>query len=85
VKLNPRNPEILTDRGLAHLKRGLLDKSIEDYNAALRLDPRFAAALYGRAIARRKAGDAEGAAADLASARAINPTIADELSLFGIE
>jgi hypothetical protein len=34
---------------------------------------------------RRKAGDTEGAAADLASARAINPAITEELSRFGIE
>jgi len=85
VKLNPRDPEALTNRGLAHLKRGALDKSIEDYNTALWLDPRLAAALYGRAVAKRKVGDAEGAAADLASGRAINPTIAEEFSPFGIE
>jgi tetratricopeptide (TPR) repeat protein len=71
--------------GLAHLKQGAPDKSIEDYNAALRLNPQFAAALYGRAVAKHKAGDPEAAATDLASARAVNPAIAEELSPFGVE
>ena len=75
----------MNSRGLVHLKLGAFDKSILDYDAALRLNPQLAAALYGRGVAKRKAGDGPGADADIAAAQAIRPSIAQELSRSGVE
>jgi hypothetical protein len=63
---------------LAHLRRGELEGSIADFDAALALNPSLANSLYGRSIAKRKNGDPTGADADLAAAKAIRPGIAQE-------
>jgi tetratricopeptide (TPR) repeat protein len=72
-------------RGLARLRRGELDGSIADFDAAIALNPRLADSLYGRGIAKRKKGDLEGADADLAAAKAIRPGIAEEFAISEIQ
>jgi tetratricopeptide (TPR) repeat protein len=57
------------------LKAGRLDEAIADYDRAIAINPKFAAALYGRAQAKRQKGDASGADADQAAARALDPAI----------
>jgi tetratricopeptide (TPR) repeat protein/predicted aspartyl protease len=76
---------ILDSRALVRLRRGEFDKSIADYDAALKLDPQQARSLYGRGIAKiRKQHNAEGEA-DIAAAEKIAPKIADNFSRRGIE
>jgi DDE superfamily endonuclease len=58
----------------------VLDGSIEDFDAALALDPTLAVSLYGRGVAKRKNGDPAGADADLAAAQTIRPGIEHELA-----
>jgi hypothetical protein len=70
---------------LARLRRGELDGSIADFDAALALNPRLANSLYGRGIAKRKNGDPAGADTDLAAAKAIRPGIAQEFAMSEIE
>jgi tetratricopeptide (TPR) repeat protein len=55
------------------LKAGRLDEAIADYDRAIAITPKFAAALYGRAQAKRQKG--AGADADQAAARALDPAI----------
>ncbi len=67
------------------LKLGDVDQSILDYDAALDLNPKFAAALYGRGLAKQKKGDRAGADADLTAAKALRPDIAEEFAKFGVD
>jgi hypothetical protein len=55
------------------------DKAIQDYNAALRVNPRLAVSLYGRGISKMKLGDAKGQA-DIESAKKIDATISDRMA-----
>jgi tetratricopeptide (TPR) repeat protein len=71
-------------RGLVLLRMGQYDKSIADYDAALKIDPKNAWSLYGRGIDKlRKREVAEGEA-DIAQATAIWPHVADEFKRRGI-
>jgi tetratricopeptide (TPR) repeat protein/predicted aspartyl protease len=76
---------ILDSRALVRLRRGEFDKSIADYDAALKLNPQQARSLYGRGIAKiRKQRNAEGGA-DIAAAEKLAPKIADNFSRRGID
>jgi hypothetical protein len=66
------------------LRLGQFAAAAADYDAALRLDPGLATALYGRGLAKVKSGDADGGGADMAAAKAIAGGIADEFSRYGI-
>jgi hypothetical protein len=46
-----------------------------DFNAALRINPKYAKALYLRGMTRLEMGDITGGAADVASARKIDPKV----------
>jgi tetratricopeptide (TPR) repeat protein/predicted aspartyl protease len=78
------NPGILDSRAFVRLRLGDYDKAIEDYDAALRMNPQMPAALYGRGIAKiRKKKIAEGDA-DMTKAATIAPKIAQEFTALGI-
>ena len=62
-------------RATAHQRKGDLDRAIQDYDQAARLEPNFAAAVYGRGVAKEQTGDKTGAEADIAAARTIDPVI----------
>lgn len=47
IRLAPDCADCLDSRGSAYLQLGQLDKAIDDYTAALTLDPHIAASLYG--------------------------------------
>jgi hypothetical protein len=63
---------------------GDLDKSIADYDASLKLQPRNAWSLYGRGLARVRKGLTTAGEADIAAAMAIQPRIEDEARKHGI-
>jgi tetratricopeptide (TPR) repeat protein len=46
------------------MKMGQFDTAIDDYNSALRFEPKLASALYGRGLAKLKKGDNVGSDAD---------------------
>ena len=63
---------------------GRLDAAIDDYNSALRFDPKLASALYGRGYARLKNGDQAGSDSDSAAAKAIDAGIGDSFTRYGV-
>jgi formylglycine-generating enzyme required for sulfatase activity len=73
------------NRGLTYLRLGQFDKAIADYDNALRLDPKQATSLYGRGLAKRRKGDQGGGDADIAAAKALRPSIADDFAAQGIK
>jgi hypothetical protein len=62
---------VVPGNALAHA--GKYEAAIKEYDAALKLKPDSAEALYLRGVAKLKLGDAVGAEADLAAAAAIDP------------
>jgi tetratricopeptide (TPR) repeat protein len=65
--LNAGTPAVtlLMSRGLREMKADANQDAIEDFTAAITLDPTLAEAYHQRAIARFSAGDATGAIADI--------------------
>ncbi len=72
-------------RGLVHLRMGSFDKAIDDYNEALRIDPKSASPLFGRGLARIRKGDQAAGQADIAAAKAIRSSIETEAARFGVK
>jgi tetratricopeptide (TPR) repeat protein len=71
-------------RGLVLLRMGEYDKSIADYDASLKVNPKNAWSLYGRGVDElRKQRTPEGEA-DIAQAAALWPQVAEEFTRHGI-
>ncbi len=66
----------LNDRGVMTMQTGDQDHAIADFDAAIQIDPNYAAAFYNRAKAKQNKGDGAGAAADSATAVRLNPNLA---------
>ena len=64
---------------------GAFAKSIADYDASIVLRPQNAWSFYGRGLAKLQSGDAEGGAADVAAAAAINPNIVLLAARYGVK
>lgn len=71
-------------RALVEIKLKNFAAAIADCDAALKREPGWPSDLYIRSVAKRSAGDASGAAADLAAAKAKDPDIVDEFADWGI-
>jgi tetratricopeptide (TPR) repeat protein len=67
------------------MKMGQFDRSIDDYNSALRLEPKLASALYGRGLAKLKKGDKDGSNADISAAKIIQAKIGDDFVRYGVQ
>jgi hypothetical protein len=64
---------------------GQLAAAIDDYNSALRLEPKLASALYGRGLARLKQGDKAGGDADITAAETIQLRVGDAFARYGVQ
>ena len=84
AKSSPAAAAILDSRGLVRLRMGDYDKSIADYDAALKLAPKNPWGLYGRGVAKSRAKKIAAGEADIAEAMNLWPQIADEFKQRGI-
>jgi tetratricopeptide (TPR) repeat protein len=85
LKLLPLNLEVRDTRGFIYLKLGDPALALNEYNAALTVDPNRALSLYGRGLARIRTGDAAGGKGDQAAATTINPEVANDFSMYGLQ
>jgi tetratricopeptide (TPR) repeat protein/predicted aspartyl protease len=83
-KSSPLYSRIADSRGLVFLRMNNYDKSIADYNASLKIDPKDAWSLYGRGIARLRKQEVMTGTADIDSAKSLRPQIADDFRRWGI-
>jgi tetratricopeptide (TPR) repeat protein len=83
LRLMP-NAATLDSRGFIFLKMTNFDAAVSDYDAALRINPKLAFALYGRGLARLKNEDPSGEA-DIAAAKALQADIAEEYARYGMQ
>lgn len=72
------------NRGLVHLRQGNLDGALADFNAALKLQPQFPLARYGRGLVELKKGLEAAGQADVAAAQAHSPGLAKRLTSIGL-
>jgi formylglycine-generating enzyme len=77
---SPELAKAYQKRGSAYLKFERFDDAITDYNSALRIEPKSAASLYGRGIAKWKKGDKSSGDDDTEAAKEIKPSIAQEFA-----
>jgi tetratricopeptide (TPR) repeat protein len=83
-KKNPDYGHLFENRGLLELRQANYDKAIADFDAALKMLPKNAFALYGRGVAKvRRNKTAEGEA-DMAEAVKIAPHIAAPFKARGL-
>ena len=68
-KLNKECAKTYYNRGVAHSKKGELERAIADYTKAIELKPDYADAYYSRGGAWLRLGKREEAKSDLAAAR----------------
>jgi tetratricopeptide (TPR) repeat protein len=83
LRLDQRNPLLLGSRGLVYHKMGDLDKAIADY--ALRINPKYARALFGRGKARLVKGDELSGTRDIATAERLKPGVGEEMTRWGVK
>jgi tetratricopeptide (TPR) repeat protein len=75
-KREPRYANALAIRGFANIRLGKLDRATEDFDAAIKLQPKLAAsAYYGRGLIEALHNKQQQSEADLAEARKLSPKI----------
>ncbi|MFI5002278.1 MAG: tetratricopeptide repeat protein, partial [Reyranellales bacterium] len=85
LKLMPTNLDVRDTRGFMYMKLGDPAIAIVDYNAALDVDPNRAISLFGRGMAKIKMGQKKEGEADQAAARALNPAVERQFSVYGLD
>jgi tetratricopeptide (TPR) repeat protein len=84
LELSPGSAATLDSRATVYLQMGRFKEARADYDLALARLPTMAPSLLGRAIARLRLGDGEGARADLAAARKVSAEIVESFRARGI-
>jgi tetratricopeptide (TPR) repeat protein len=85
LSLLPDTPATLDSRATVYLQMGRFKEARTDYDLALAKFPAMAPSLLGRAIARLRLGDGEGAKADAAAARKASANIVETMRARGID
>ncbi|HEX7198144.1 MAG TPA: tetratricopeptide repeat protein, partial [Dongiaceae bacterium] len=68
---------VLTDRGGAYVDKGRLDRAIEDFDTAIKIEPDYSLAFANRGIAYHRKGDLDRAITDYDAAIRLDPGDAD--------
>jgi tetratricopeptide (TPR) repeat protein/predicted aspartyl protease len=84
---NKKSPDygyLYANRGTVYLREGNYGKAIADFNDALKLQPKAAAALYCRGVVESRKNLAKESAADIAAAQLIAPQLPQRYQGYGI-
>jgi tetratricopeptide (TPR) repeat protein/predicted aspartyl protease len=84
MKHTQRLSVLSENRALVLLRLGRYDAAIEEYDRALKLQPKSPWGLYGRGLAELKKGQTAAGEADTAAAVALAPAIAREARSYGL-
>jgi tetratricopeptide (TPR) repeat protein len=84
-KASPFYAAVADSRGLTLLRLGDYSKSIADYDASLKINPKNAWPLYGRGLDKMHLGKTAEGQADMNDAAKIWPMVAEEFKRHGIE
>ncbi|OFA07677.1 hypothetical protein DUPY_10740 [Duganella phyllosphaerae] len=80
----PRAVAFLDTYGLVLLRLGRHAEAVQQYDALLAMQPGMADSRFARGIAKRRQGQTAAGDADLAAARAVNPTVDALYATYGI-
>ncbi|GAC1467674.1 MAG: hypothetical protein NVS2B14_13180 [Chamaesiphon sp.] len=80
LRLNPKNPDVYYNLGVAHYNQGLAQQAFQDFNQAIQLDPEFAEAYGNRGTLRSQWGDKRGAIQDFQQAAKLFTQQGDKVS-----
>ena len=83
LRLMPDFVPALDSRAFLHLRGGRFSEAIADYDAAIMGSPQDSWSLYGRAIAKMRIGDTQGAQADIEASKAVQDVTA-EFAAYGL-
>jgi len=75
LALAPNDPDALAEKGETYRRMDDYLLAVETLDMAIKANPKLAFAWHVRSLAKRDLGDAAGAAADMAEARRLDPTI----------
>jgi tetratricopeptide (TPR) repeat protein/predicted aspartyl protease len=84
AKSSPFYARVSDSRGLLLLRQGGYDKSIADYDASLKINPKNAWSFYGRGIDELREHKTSEGEADLAKAENLWPAVGDEFKRHGM-
>ena len=84
LRLRPDTAAFFDSRGLVYLRRGDYDRAIADYDRAIGLRSKDPWSYYGRGVAKMRKGLAAEGQADISTATAQRPRIAEEAAKRGI-
>jgi tetratricopeptide (TPR) repeat protein len=85
LKLMPLSVSARETRGFIYLKLGDPAIALAEYAAALQMNANRPVALYGQGLAKIRMGGKDEGEADQAAALVLDPAIAREFSLYGVE
>jgi tetratricopeptide (TPR) repeat protein len=83
-KSSPEFAKILDSRALVLLRMGNFEKSIADYDASLKINPKNPWGWYGRGIDELRLNKASEGLGDIERAKSLWPQVADEFNRRGI-
>jgi tetratricopeptide (TPR) repeat protein len=83
-KKNPNYVHLYASRAMIELRQANYDKSISDFDAALKTMPKNALALYGRGVAKSKKNKNDAGQADIDAAQSLAPKMAEWYQRYGI-
>lgn len=84
LEINPDNPDIYSDRGVAHLHNMDKQNCFADLNKAMELQPDYSYRYASRAFAKKNFGDLTGAILDYEKAVELDPDDAVALNNLGL-
>ena len=77
--------QALLKRAQKFLAAGQFDNAGKDFEEVLHSNAQDAEALFGRGLAKSKAGDTAGGNADIALAKSLDPKVADTYAGYGVK
>jgi tetratricopeptide (TPR) repeat protein len=75
LQLKPKDPALITFRGITYYAKGNNAKAIEDFDAALAIDPKFGRAYYQRGMVYDNMEKYDKAVADLKTAKRLGYSV----------
>jgi tetratricopeptide (TPR) repeat protein len=85
LALDPKDANNENNLGFVHFRMGHHDLAIEHYTRSIEASPDWASSYLVRGLSRRAVGDTEGATADIAKARSIDPAITTRYAAYGVD
>ena len=82
--IEPTSQNTRDSLAFVYLRMGKHTQAIAEYDAVLKVDPKRAASLFGRGIAKRRSGRAKAGGKDISAALALDPNVRQRFAAYGV-